>query len=68
MSKRKQSLFKKAYELSLLCNCEVGIVVRCCDTGRWYEYATNDLDELLLRFTKEYSNIVGSAANPPKQP
>jgi MADS-box transcription enhancer factor 2 len=57
LCKRKLALFKKAYELSCLCECEVGILIRS-GNGRWYDYATGDMDELLLRFTKEYTDIV----------
>ena len=48
-------MFKKAYDLSVMCDCQVGIVVRT-GKGKWYEYATSDLDELLLRFTQEYTD------------
>ena len=38
--KRRNGLLKKAYELSVLCDCEVALVV-FSSRGRLYEYASN---------------------------
>jgi MADS-box transcription factor, plant len=39
-SKRRNGLLKKARELSILCDAEVGIIV-FSSTGRLYEYASS---------------------------
>lgn len=39
-SKRKRGLKKKAYELSVLCNAEVGLIV-ISDTGKLYEFSSS---------------------------
>lgn len=41
LNKRKTGLIKKAYELSVLCGCEVAVVVRD-QQGRSYLYGSND--------------------------
>ncbi|KAG6470306.1 hypothetical protein ZIOFF_071371 [Zingiber officinale] len=42
--KRRNDLLKKAYELSVLCEAEVALIV-FSSRGRLYEYATNSLVE-----------------------
>lgn len=49
--KRKFGLLKKAYELSVLCDCEIGIIV-FSENNRLYQFATSDMDALLLRYTE----------------
>lgn len=44
-------LVKKAYELSVLCGCEVGLIV-FSNTGKLYQYASTDMDRILLRYTE----------------
>ncbi|KAL7002969.1 MADS-box transcription factor 57, partial [Sarracenia purpurea var. burkii] len=39
-SKRRNGLLKKAKELSILCDAEVGVIVISC-TGRLYEFASS---------------------------
>lgn len=50
-SKRKFGLIKKAYELSVLCGCEVGLIM-FSHTGKLYQYASTDMDRILLRYTE----------------
>lgn len=50
-SKRKLGLIKKAYELSVLCGCEVGLII-FSPSGKLYQYASNDMDRVLLRYTE----------------
>lgn len=50
-SKRKFGLIKKAYELSVLCGCDVGLIL-FSPTGKLYQYASHDMDRILLRYTE----------------
>ncbi|PJF18813.1 hypothetical protein PSACC_01331 [Paramicrosporidium saccamoebae] len=50
-SKRKFGLIKKAYELSVLCGCEVGLIV-FSGNNKLFQYASSDMDSLLLRYTE----------------
>ena len=40
-SKRKNGLLKKAFELSVLCDAEVALLI-FSDTGKIYEFASNN--------------------------
>ncbi|KAL9999084.1 putative transcription factor MADS-type1 family [Helianthus debilis subsp. tardiflorus] len=46
-SKRRAGLLKKAHELSVLCDAEVGIIV-FSNTGRLYEFSSSSLEDLIL--------------------
>lgn len=50
-SKRKMGLFKKAYELSVLCGCEIGMII-FSNNNKLFQYASTDMESLLLRFTE----------------
>lgn len=50
-NKRKFGIMKKAYELSVLCDCEVGIIIFNKD-NELYQYADTYLDAILLKYTK----------------
>jgi hypothetical protein len=50
-SKRKFGLIKKAYELSILCGCEVGLII-FSSNNKLFQYASTDMDHLLLRYTE----------------
>lgn len=52
---------KKAYELSVLCDCEVAIII-FNKTNRLYQYASTDMDQVLLKYT-EYSEPHESLTN-----
>lgn len=47
--KRRNGLLKKAYELSVLCDAEVALVV-FSNRGRLYEYANNRYPSFFLSF------------------
>ncbi|XP_074571644.1 agamous-like MADS-box protein MADS1 [Curcuma longa] len=49
--KRRNGLLKKAYELSVLCDAEVALVV-FSSRGRLYEYATNSVKATIGRYKK----------------
>ncbi|KAL3901891.1 MAG: hypothetical protein SGCHY_000251 [Lobulomycetales sp.] len=41
---------KKAYELSVLCECEVGIII--FNQGKLVEFCSSDMSDMLLRYTE----------------
>ena len=45
-SKRRRGLFKKAFELSTLCDAEIGLMVFSA-TGKLFEYASSRFQSLL---------------------
>ncbi|CAN8318131.1 unnamed protein product [Cochlearia groenlandica] len=58
--KRRNGLLKKAYELSVLCEAEVALVI-FSTRGRLYEYSNNSVRETIERYKKASSDAV----NPP---
>ncbi|GJT44868.1 MADS-box transcription factor 23-like protein [Tanacetum coccineum] len=50
-SKRSRGLLKKAKELAVLCDAEVGLVI-FSSTGRLHEYASSSMDKVTERYTK----------------
>ncbi|XP_053740650.1 myocyte-specific enhancer factor 2B isoform X1 [Synchiropus splendidus] len=59
--KRKFGLMKKAYELSVLCDCEIALII-FNSTNRLFQYASTDMDKVLLKYT-EYSEPHESRTN-----
>ncbi|KAI4341145.1 hypothetical protein MLD38_025904 [Melastoma candidum] len=55
--KRRNGLLKKAYELSVLCDAEVALVV-FSSRGRLYEYANNSVRGTIDRYKKATSDTV----------
>eukprot|EP00124_Ichthyophonus_hoferi_P003451 Ihof_evm4s299 gene=Ihof_evmTU4s299 len=50
-TKRKAGLMKKAYELSVLCDCEVALIV-FNSSNKLYQYSSTDIDRILLKYTE----------------
>lgn len=50
--KRRNGLQKKAYELAVLCDAEVALIV-FSTRGRLYEYANNDMNSTIDKYKKE---------------
>ncbi|XP_019425955.1 PREDICTED: MADS-box transcription factor 23-like [Lupinus angustifolius] len=50
-SKRRNGLLKKAKELSILCDAEVGLIV-FSSTGKLYDYASTSMKSVLERYKK----------------
>ncbi|GAA6020785.1 hypothetical protein JCM10207_001657 [Rhodosporidiobolus poonsookiae] len=48
--KRKNGLFKKAYELGVLCSADVAVVVFNAN-GKLFEFHSGDMDRILLRYS-----------------
>ncbi|XP_064981704.1 MADS-box transcription factor 27-like isoform X2 [Musa acuminata AAA Group] len=63
-SKRRNGLLKKAKELAILCDAEVGLVV-FSSTGRLYEFASTSMESVIERYSKakEERQLVMSAAS-----
>ncbi|CAN8253368.1 unnamed protein product [Cochlearia groenlandica] len=55
-SKRRSGLFKKAHELSVLCDAQVAAIA-FSQSGRLYEFSSTEMDKIIGRygkFTNEY--------------
>ncbi|XP_042440012.1 MADS-box protein SOC1-like isoform X3 [Zingiber officinale] len=50
-SKRRSSLLKKAYELSVLCDVEVGLIV-FSSLGKLYEFSSSSIQSTVARYTE----------------
>ena len=60
-TKRKFGLMKKAYELSVLCDCEIALII--FNSGnKLFQYASTDMDKVLLKYT-EYNEPHESRTN-----
>lgn len=46
-TKRKFGLMKKAYELSVLCDCEIALII-FNSTNKLFQYASTDMDKVDL--------------------
>ncbi|CAN6569347.1 unnamed protein product [Malus baccata var. baccata] len=51
-SKRRKGLLKKAYELSVLCDAEVAVIV-FSQKGRIYEFSSSDMQRTINRYHKQ---------------
>lgn len=49
-SRRKFGLMKKAYELSVLCSCDIGLIM-FTPNDKLYLYSNRPMDELLMKYT-----------------
>ncbi|KAG6528328.1 MADS-box transcription factor 23-like isoform X1 [Zingiber officinale] len=63
-SKRRNGLLKKAKELAILCDAEVGVVV-FSSTGRLYEFSNTSMKSVIERYTKskEEQQLITSPAS-----
>ncbi|XP_022766652.1 agamous-like MADS-box protein AGL18 [Durio zibethinus] len=50
-SKRRNGLLKKARELSILCDAEVGVII-FSSTGKVYQWSSTSMEHTLLRYNK----------------
>jgi len=60
-TKRKFGLMKKAYELSVLCECEIALII-FNGSNKLFQYASTDMDKVLLKYT-EYNEPHESRTN-----
>ena len=49
--KRKAGLLKKAYELSILCDCEIAVIM-ISSNRKLYQYASSNMNSILIRYTE----------------
>ncbi len=52
---------KKAYELSVLCDCEIALII-FNSANKLFQYASSDMDKVLLKYT-EYNEPHESRTN-----
>ncbi|XP_022751127.1 MADS-box protein SVP-like isoform X2 [Durio zibethinus] len=55
-SKRRRGLFKKAEELSVLCDADVALII-FSSTGKLFEYASSSMKEILERYNLRSKNL-----------
>ncbi|KAG5254018.1 agamous MADS-box protein [Salix suchowensis] len=51
-SKRRSGLLKKAKELSILCDAEVGVII-FSSTGKLYDHANTSMKSIIERYSKQ---------------
>ncbi|XP_022864041.1 MADS-box transcription factor ANR1-like [Olea europaea var. sylvestris] len=64
-SKRRTGLLKKAKELSILCDAQVGLII-FSSTGKLYDFASTGMKSLIERFNKakeEHSQMPNSTSD-----
>ncbi|XP_077232271.1 floral homeotic protein AGAMOUS-like [Tasmannia lanceolata] len=59
--KRRNGLLKKAYELSILCDAEVALIV-FSTRGRLYEYSNNNIKSTIERYKKASADSSGTTS------
>ncbi|XP_012845116.1 PREDICTED: MADS-box protein JOINTLESS-like [Erythranthe guttata] len=55
-SKRRRGLFKKAEELSILCDADVGLII-FSSTGKLFEYSSTSMKEIVERHNLHSKNL-----------
>ncbi|XP_058191288.1 MADS-box protein SVP-like isoform X1 [Rhododendron vialii] len=56
-SKRRRGLFKKAKELSTLCDAEIALIV-FSSTGRLFDYSSSSMGQVIERHNNQTENLV----------
>jgi hypothetical protein len=60
-TKRKNGILKKCYELSVLCDCDLAMLI-FSQQGKLIQYASNNVEQVLMRYT-EYGDPNESRTN-----
>ena len=55
-SKRRRGLFKKAEELSVLCDAEVALII-FLTTSKLFEFASSSMKDILGRYNLHFNNL-----------
>jgi hypothetical protein len=50
-SRRRFGVMKKAYELSVLCNCDIGLIM-FTSNEKLFLYSNRPMDDILLKYTE----------------
>uniref|UniRef100_M0ZFZ7 Transcription factor n=1 Tax=Solanum tuberosum TaxID=4113 RepID=M0ZFZ7_SOLTU len=61
-SKRRNGLLKKAFELSVLCDAEVGLII-FSPRGKLYEFASSSVPEVIERYKRHTKDKVQPDVN-----
>lgn len=61
-SKRRRGIFKKAEELSILCDAEVGLMIFSA-SGKLFQYSSSSMKEMIERYNMHSKNL--READPP---
>nr|GMD98491.1 MADS-box transcription factor 23-like isoform X2 [Ipomoea batatas] len=61
--KRRNGLFKKAMEMGILCDAEVGLMI-FSSTGKLHEFATNSIRSVIERYNKTQGDSLQSPLDP----
>ncbi|XP_059067968.1 MADS-box protein JOINTLESS-like [Cryptomeria japonica] len=56
-SKRRKGLIKKAKELSIMCDADVGLIVFSA-TGRLFEYSSSSMKMILKKYSESFTGIL----------
>ncbi|KAI8532357.1 hypothetical protein RHMOL_Rhmol11G0208600 [Rhododendron molle] len=56
-SKRRRGLFKKARELSTLCDAEIALIV-FSSTGRLFDYSSSSMGQVIERHNQQTENLI----------
>ncbi|KAM5557225.1 hypothetical protein ABKV19_024556 [Rosa sericea] len=56
-SKRRNGLFKKAFELSVLCDVEVAVII-FSQKGRLYEFSSSDMQKTIKQYHKHAKGVL----------
>ncbi|XP_008455141.2 MADS-box protein JOINTLESS-like isoform X2 [Cucumis melo] len=62
-SKRRKGLFKKAKELAILCDAEIGLLVFSA-SGKLFDYASSSIQEILERHNNVHSDNLPNLNEP----
>ncbi|XP_020517657.1 MADS-box protein JOINTLESS isoform X2 [Amborella trichopoda] len=55
-SKRRRGLFKKAHELSVLCDAQVGVIIFSA-TGKLFEYSSSSMEDIVDKYFMDSKNL-----------
>lgn len=62
-SKRRRGLFKKAEELSILCDAEVALIV-FSSTGKLFQYSSSSMNDIIEKQRMQSNNLQKSSEQP----
>nr|QWX93757.1 MADS-box protein 18 [Cunninghamia lanceolata] len=58
-SKRRRGLIKKAQELSILCDADVGLIIFSA-TGKLFEYSNTSMEMILKKYSESFTGSLNS--------